>query len=158
MNNYKLGGIAFAVAATLIMSVIILLNVFFPSTLHQFNQQREAGKNIIDQTQTAENAINNYEWFKTQKQKIDSMERKIENQQTQIKDFKDTYGENSSEWSRSTQQQYNRMTDRLLGYRNQYESLVAEYNARSNMQNRNVFKDKLPYEMENKFATGDIIP
>lgn len=137
---------------------VFVLNTFFPSTLYQLGQQKQSGKNIIDQTQTAENAIDNYEWFKTQKQKIDSMQRKIENQRTQIKTFKDTYGNDSAEWSRTTKQQYNRITNRLLGYQNQYESLVAEYNARSNMQNRNVFKDKLPYEMEKKFWTGDVIP
>lgn len=154
MNKYKLAGGALLT----ILATLFILNTFFPSTLYQFNQQREAGKNIIDQTQTAENAIDNYEWFKTQKQKIDSMERQIENQRKQIKTFKQTYGDDPSNWSRSTRQQYNRMTDRLLGFQNQYESLVAEYNARSNMQNRNVFKDKLPYEMENKFKTGDIVP
>jgi len=154
MNKYKLiGG---GLAASLML--VLVLNTFFPSTLYQFGQQKQAGKNIIDQTQTAENAIDNYEWFKTQKQKIDAMETKIENQRRQVETFKETYGDNPNNWSRTTKQQHNRMTNRLLGYRNQYESLVAEYNARSNMQNRNVFKDKLPYEMEKKFWTGDIVP
>jgi len=154
MNKYKLAG------GTIIGLLLLLtvLNTFFPSTLYQFNQQREAGKNIIDQTQTAENAINNYEWFKTQEQKIDAMKVKIENQRTQIRNFKETYGEDPTQWSRTTKQQHSRMTNRLLGYKNQYQSLVAEYNARSSMQTRNVFKDKLPYEMEQKFWTGDIIP
>ena len=39
-----------------------------------------------------------------------------------------------------------------------YQKLVADYEARSSMQNREVFKDKLPYEFEDKFWTGDIVP
>lgn len=161
MTDTNVKKIAAIVGVTLIGVALIgvmILNAFFPSTLYQFGQQKQAGKNIIDQTQTAENAINNYEWFKTQKQKIDSMREKIENQRQQIKTFKQTYGDDPSKWDRTTKEQYNRMTNRLLGYQNQHENLVADYNARSNMQNRNVFKDKLPYEMEKKFFTGDIVP
>lgn len=122
----------------------------------QYGDQQQGADNIRDRVTDGEYAQREYEWFKTQEQKIKSQQRQIENQRTQISDFKEI--NNMSDLSYTEQRQYNRMTDRLLGYRNQYESLVADYNARMNMETRSLYNDSLPLEMEDKFWTGDLIP
>lgn len=124
--------------------------------LNQYGLQVGAANELTRETSTADYAQRQYEWFTQQRQDIEAMQRKIENQRTQIKDFKET--RNISDLSYSEQQQYNRMTNRLLGYRNQYETYVADYNARMNQSYRAQYNNSLPLEMEDKFWTGDLIP
>jgi len=144
-----------AIGSAAIITFIAVSWIFGP-TINQYFLQRQAANDMNQKIQDAEYAIDNYEWFKQQKQDIESMRNKIENQRVQIRNFKDRH--NMSDLNRYESTQYNRMTTRLLGYKNQHENLVADYNARSNMQTRNVFKGKLPYEMEKKFWTGDLVP
>lgn len=134
----------------------IVANAYAPVIQQYFNQQR-AAEDITDRVTDGDYAQQQYEWFKTQKQKIEAMQNKIENQRQSIKTFKQTYGKPST-WTRDVRQDYSRKTTRLLGYKNQYQNLVAEYNAKMNMETRNLYKDKLPLEMEKKFWTGDLIP
>lgn len=155
MNNTK-KLLAISTGILLLLGTLVA-NAYSPVIQQYFDQQQSASQ-IRDTVTDNEYAVENYEWFKTQEQKIQAMRNKIENQRTQIRDFKETHGEDSSEWSRTNQQQYNRMTNRLLGYRNQHENLVADYNARMNMETRNLYNDSLPLEMEDKFWTGDLIP
>jgi len=146
------GGIlllAIGIAAT------VAVNAYSP-VIQQYFDQQKAASNIRDEVTDSNYAVQNYEWFKTQQQKINSMQNQIENQRRQLKDYKDTH--NISDLSYTQERQYNRMTNRLLGYQNQYENLVADYNARMNMETRNLYNDSLPLEMEKKFWTGDLIP
>lgn len=143
-----LGIIALAIAGIALWS--------YAPTINQFFLQRQAAQDINQKVHDADNAINNYEWFKTQKQKIDQKKRQIQNVQDEIQRFENTYGEDPSEWSRTAQQRYSRLNSRLTGQQQMYEKLVADYNARTSMENRNLFNDSLPYEMEQKFWTGDL--
>lgn len=122
----------------------------------QYYDQQQGAQEIREQVTDGQNAINQYEWYERQRQKIDAMQNKIENQRRQISDFKKR--NNMSDLSYTQQNNYDRMTTRLLGYRNQHENLVAEYNAQMNMETRNLYNDSLPLEMEKKFWTGDLIP
>lgn len=133
----------------------IVFNAFAP-VLQQYGLQQQAADRITKKTSSAEYAMQQYEWFKQQRQDIDAMKRKIQNQRRQIKDFKETH--DMQDLSYTQQRQYNRMTNRLLGYRNQYESYVADYNARMNQKYRAQYNNSLPLEMEKKFWTGDLIP
>lgn len=114
-----------------------------------FFKQVDTAHDIIDQTYTAQNAIHNYEWFKIQYEKISAAEIQIDNTYITIDDFKDTYG-NASTWDFTTKQEYNRLRTTLLGQQNHYASLVADYNANSKMANKNIFKDKLPFNVDKK--------
>ena len=111
--------------------------------------QIDSASKIIDKTYDAENAIYNYEWFKTQYEKILAAEIQINNTAKQVSEFKEMYGD-PKEWEWSTQEEYSRLSVTLLGQKNQYELLVAEYNARSQMANRNIFQDKLPFNVDKK--------
>jgi hypothetical protein len=105
--------------------------------------QVDSAVDIVDKTYTADNAIYNYEWFKTQYEKIQANRNQIQNANNSLIEFKQTYG-NTSSWDYETKQEYNRLNTIKLGLQNQDENLVAEYNARSKMANREIFKDKLP--------------
>ena len=107
-------------------------------------KQIDSAGQIIDKTYDAENAIYNYEWFKSQYEDIQATERIIANTKAQMDSYKELYG-NASSWDWQTKQDYNSLQSKFLGQQNYYEDLVAKYNARSKMANRAVFKDELPF-------------
>lgn len=114
-----------------------------------FFKQVDTAHDIIDKTYTAENAIYNYEWFKTAYEKIQAQEKMIDNTILSIDDFKMMYGD-PKDWDYIDKEEYARLKTVLLGQKNFYEGLVADYNARSSMDNRDIFKDKLPFDVDKK--------
>lgn len=116
-----------------------------------FTEQREAGAETVEQTYNAENAIQEYEWFREQYQDIEAQRSQIENTQDELKRFYDIHGKDPDEWSRIAAEDHSRIQQRLTGNQNQLESMVAEYNARSNSANRALFKCNLPYQVDDQF-------
>ena len=133
---------------TIMIIVIVMLSIlcYFWLAPKIFFKQVDTAHDIIDKIYTADNAIYNYEWFKTQYEKIQATEKQIDNTQMQKDEFKELYG-NVSNWDFTTKQEYNRLQTTLLGQKNHYESIVADYNARAKMANRNIFNDKLPFDI-----------
>jgi len=142
-----------AQAGWLILIIVVLLGggLLFKFWLGPkiFITQVDTAHDIVEKTYTADNAINNYEWFKTQHEKIIATEKQIDNTQDELTDYKEMYGD-PNEWEWNQQEAYAQMRTTFLGQKNHYEDLVAEYNARSEMQTRSVFKDKLPYNIDKK--------
>ena len=139
---------AILVAGFLLLNVISAVWMpFLP-----WMEEREAGEETIEQTMDAENAIENYEWFRTQYREIEAQRNQVENSYDELDRFYDTYGEDPDEWSRTAKEQHSGIQKRITGNQNQLENLVADYNARSDMANREVFKCSLPYMVDNRFA------
>ena len=150
-----------------LLTIIAIAAVFIGGTLlwnaiqpiiSQYGQQQQAADQITDRVTDADYAVRNYEWFIDQREKIKAMERQINNTRDAMQRVKDTYGNDTTDWSRQTRNQYNRELTELQGYQNQHENLVAEYNAHMNSSVRNLYNNSLPLEMEDKFWTGDLVP
>lgn len=141
--------IALIIAAVLFVAMItggwMLKAALLP--VKTVTTQIDSAGDIIDKTYDAENAIYNYEWFKSQYQDIEATERIIGNTKTEMDAYKEMYGD-ASDWDWQTKQDYNSLQGKYLGQQNYYEDLVAGYNARSEMANRNIFKDKLPLHVD----------
>ena len=139
-----------ALILIIILAIIVLgygiKYIFFPVRI--ITNQIDSAGDIIDKTYTAENAIYNYEWFKTQYEKIEANRKQVQNVIDSIAEFKQTYGNEATSWDYETKQEYNRLNIIKVGLQNQDETLVAEYNARSKMANRAIFKDKLPLNVD----------
>ena len=144
----KKGQIGWIILVAVCLIVVSLVMTYWLAP-HVFFEQVESSHEIIDKTYDADNAIQNYEWFKLQYEKIQAAERKIDNTYMQKDEYKETYGD-AKDWDWQTRQEYDRISATLLGQRNHYEDLVAEYNAKSKMANRNIFIDKLPYNVDKK--------
>lgn len=99
------------------------------------------GEGIIDQTLTADNAIYNYEWFKQQYEDIDASKKKLANAQDSYSAFKASLPASRTKWSFEDKQEDARLNSVVLGLQNYLEQLVADYNARAKMANRNIFQD-----------------
>lgn len=143
--------IGVVIAFLLIVSLISY--VFMPFL--PWLEQRDAGEEVIEDTNDADRAVQEYEWFRQQYQDIEAQRAQIENSYDELDRFYDTYGEDPDEWDRTTKERHNRIQQRITGNQNMLEQMVADYNARSSMDNRALFKCNLPYQVDDKmYITG----
>ena len=148
MNKKAQGGLAAIIIILLIVATIGSVAIGYLVKAGMINlgvkqkmAEIDSADKIIDKTYDADNAIYNYEWFKTQHEKIIAAEKQIENTKFEMDSMKEMYGE-PKDWDFQTKQSYQILQAQFLGQKNQYENLVADYNARSKMANRNIFQDK----------------
>lgn len=99
---------------------------------------QQAGR-IVTKTLDADNVINNYEWFKRQRQDVLAIDAKLSAAQDTQKSFETSAGVRDN-WKFDDRTEWNRLNSIVLGLRGQRASMVAEYNARSAMANRSIFK------------------
>lgn len=137
--------VACVISTLLIVGTYAVKAIFLP--VKTVTNQIDSASDIIDKTYAADNAIYNYEWFKTQYEKIQANRDQIMIAKGSLDEFKATYGDVST-WDFSTKQEYSRLLAIKQGLQSQDKNLVAEYNARSKMANREIFKDKLPFYVD----------
>jgi len=94
---------------------------------------------IQEKTLNADNAIYNDEWFKQKYEDIQAAKKQIDNTTAQVTEFKAS----SKTMDMFDKQELSRLNSVVLGLQNHYETLVADYNARSKMANRNIFANGL---------------
>ena len=139
-----------AIVAVMLVVVLVAGGWALKSGMLPFltvTSQIDSAGDVIEKTYDADNAIYNYEWFKQRYEDIQATETKISNTKANMRDYRDLYG-NASEWDWQTKQGYNSLNTVYLGQQNYYEEIVADYNARSKMANREIFKDKLPLHVD----------
>lgn len=98
-----------------------------------------AATGVAERTMNPDNVIANYEWFKRQVQDVRAMDEKIGVASVTLEAFEKSAGPRDA-WKFDDRQEWGRLNSVLLGLRNQRASMVAEYNARSQMANRTLFK------------------
>jgi len=94
---------------------------------------------IVQKTFDADNVLYNYEWFKQQNADIIAIGTKSANAQAALESFEASAGPRSS-WTFEDKQRDMQLASIAFGLKNQRASMVAEYNARSSMANRSIFK------------------
>lgn len=117
-----------------------------------WGEQREAGEEVVEDQMDAEQAIQEYRWFRQQYHDIQAQRNQINNSYEEHEQFHETYGDDPNEWSRTAENRHGRIHTRMTGYQNQLEDMVADYNARSDDATRSVFKCHLPYKVDERFA------
>jgi hypothetical protein len=138
------GSVAFAVL--LIASSMALKTILLP--VHAVDRGLDTAHGIIDKTLTADNAIYNYEWFKQQKEDIIAVSNKIRIAEHAEVDFAMTAGSHDK-WTFEDKNEDARLRAIVQGLESQLEDMQAQYNARAQMANRNIFDDgKIPAFIE----------
>jgi hypothetical protein len=102
------------------------------------NPLRQAGR-VVNKTIDADNVIYNYEWFKQRHEDIEAIDAKIVDSDAMVATFKEEAGARA-DWHREDREEYARLSAVTLGLKQQRADLAAEYNARSRMANRAIFK------------------
>jgi len=110
-----------------------------------------SAKGVMDRTLDPDNIIYNYEWFHSKNQAYISYKAQKTELKQQLSGFKDLAGANSREWSRAEREAYTQINNQLMGVAQHVRDIAAEYNARTGMANREIFKsgdlpDSLPIE------------
>jgi len=141
MSTIKI--VAIIIAAILGLWLIGMAVGIVSLPFHSASKQLETATGIVDKTYTADNAIYNYEWFASQKQKIDAAQKNSELTKAQLIDFKAVHG-NASAWDYATNMNYQTLYTTYTGQVQYTNNLIGDYNARASMANRNIFNDKLP--------------
>lgn len=127
------------VGLTLLASAMNLITIPFL----KFNKQVQMNRDIVSQTYTAENAIYNYHWFKENAELIKATEVQIKNATDSQNSFRESAGSRSG-WTFEDKTEDARLGSIVLGLKNHYQELVAEYNARAKEADRNIFSQDLP--------------
>lgn len=118
------------------------LNLFTIPWL-KFNKQVQMNRDIVTKTYNADNALYNYHWFQERAQSIKATEAQIQNATDAKLAFELSAG-TRKDWTFEDKTEDSRLGAVVLGLKNQYQSIVAEYNARASEADRAIFKDELP--------------
>lgn len=114
--------------------VVLLITISFVFLNPLFQSAR-----IINKTIDADNVIHNYEWFKMRHESIIAIEKKITDAKAAVDAFSKAAGERKN-WDREDKIEFSRLQLIHLGLTQQRADMAAEYNAKSRMVNRNIFK------------------
>lgn len=109
----------------------------------KFGSQVQMNRDIVTKTYNADNALYNYHWFQERQQSIKAVEVQIENAKKTQEEFRSSAGVRSS-WTFEDKTEDARLGSVVLGLKNHYQEIVAEYNARANEADRNIFSQDLP--------------
>ncbi len=109
----------------------------------KFDRQVQMNRDIVAKTYNADNALYNYRWFKDRAESIKATEVQIENAMTAHANFKTSAGPRK-DWTFEDKTEDSRLGSVVLGLKNHYQEIVAEYNSRAKQVDRNIFIDDLP--------------
>lgn len=132
--------IAILILFSLIFASFVIKIIFFP--INTAEKILETAYDAQDETLNAENAIYNYEYFKNQKESIDATKQKLMIARDSVERFKEEAGERST-WTFEDKNEYSRLNAVSQGIESQLKDMIADYNAKSSMANRAIFKDSI---------------
>lgn len=103
---------------------------------------------VIEKTMDADNVIQNYEWFKQTADDYTATLTKIDNAEAALKNFEES-ARPRDKWTFEDKNEWARLNTNITGLKSFANDLVAQYNARSKMLNRKLFKGTdVPYRLE----------
>lgn len=147
-NNMKynqgfIGWVLLGIAGIVLLGVVgTALNLITIPWL-KFNSQVQMNRDIVTKTYNADNALYNYRWFKDRHESIKATEIQIENAISTQDSFRASAGVRSA-WTFEDKIEDSRLGAVILGLKNHYQEIVAEYNSRAKQADRNIFIDDLP--------------
>ena len=98
---------------------------------------------IATKTFNADNVVYNYEYFKLQYESIKAMKTKIHIAEKDVLEMKAIP---RTELTFEDKTEYSRLKSISTGLKYQLEDMVADYNAKSKMINRSIFKEGVPQQ------------
>lgn len=137
-----IGGNSMSISKTVLIIIIITLLLIFGQCIKLVLDQVFG---VAEKTLDPDNIVYNYEWFKMQYNDYLSLKSKIQIQEIEQNNYKQTY---QNSWDEDAKKEYQRLSTIQTGLKYQLQDVIQEYNQKSSMINRNIFKDsELPYEL-----------
>lgn len=94
---------------------------------------------IVNRVSNPDNVLANYEWFKRQVQDVKAMDVRLAASRQALERFETSAGPRTA-WTFEDKQEHARLSSIVLGLEGQRASMVGEYNARTQMANRDLFR------------------
>jgi hypothetical protein len=138
--------------ALIIFAGIGLKAILFP--VNTVFQSMDTSYEVTDKTMTGENAIANYEWFKDQEAYIRQCLKNEEIAKEELDLFVSTLPENRDKWDRQDKDEEASLRNSYYALQKLTNKAMEDYNAKSSMANRAIFKDNLPSNITRAFYTG----
>jgi len=108
----------------------------------------QTATDIMEKTLDADNVIYNYEWFKQTYEDVGALDLQIKTAQESQDSYVKICGDKAT-WGFAEKTEVARLNGVVLGLKNQRSAVVAEYNAKSKMANRSIFKSgDLPEQLQ----------
>jgi len=153
MNSKTKGrpwGLILGVGLLLLVVIGIIMWIWFP---HVFiGEERDAGRDIVEQTYDSGNALETYEEFRRLYNEIEAQRQEVQNFYAEEEQFHETYGNDPNDWSRQAESRHGDIHTRIAGAQNQLEQLVAEYNTMTDNAHEAVFQCHLPWKVDERFG------
>jgi hypothetical protein len=93
---------------------------------------------VAERTLAPDNVIYNYEWFKRQYNEVQAIDVQLAAAEEAKANFEQSAGSREN-WKMDDRTEWNRLNSVVLGLRGNRARMVADYNARASMVNRNIF-------------------
>lgn len=133
--------IVIAIILAVILGSFLIKVLFFP--IHTAQQELNTAYDAVSKTINADNAIYNYEWFKQTFEDIQAVERQLDNAIKSKVDFMQSLSNNRTDMTFEDKQEESRLRSVVDGLYNHKQDLIANYNARAKMANRNIFENSI---------------
>lgn len=139
------------ILVVIVISIVVKF-VFFP--IHVIDKSLQTSYDVTSKTMNAENAIYNYEWFKSQEAYIRECLKNEEIAHEEWSNFLSMLPEDRSTWDRDDKQEEGSLRGSYYALQKLTNKAIEDYNAKSSMVNRSVFKDNLPVNIVRSVKTG----
>lgn len=113
---------------------------------------------INNRVMNGDNAIYNYEWFKQQEADIERLYLQEKNHIEAFDRFMKGLPENKADWSYFDKEEYGRLSATVTAQKDMLNRAIQNYNAKSSMVTKNIFKDNLPSNLSRSwFAQKNLL-
>lgn len=151
MKRYQIILIIIGIALLIPLGVGLKILLFPVNTLEQ---SIDTAYGVADKTLDAENAIYNYEWFIEQEAHIRTCLTNEEISKEEWDLFKSELPEDRTTWDRDDKQEESSLRNSYYALEKLTNLAMEQYNAKSEMVNRNIFKDNLPSNITRAWYAG----
>lgn len=151
MKKYQVVLIIIGVLLLIPLSIGLKILLFPVNTLEQ---SIGTAYGVVDKILDADNAIYNYEWFKEQEAHIRTCLANEDSAKEEWELFKSELPEDRTKWDRDDKQEESSLRNSYYALEKLTNLAVEQYNAKSEMVNRNIFKDNLPSNISRAYYAG----
>jgi hypothetical protein len=149
MRNYMIAILLFLCFIFAGVGVKVML---FP--VNTLSKSVDTAYEVVDQTMDGDNAIYNYEWFKEQEAFIRECLTNEEIAKEEYDMYLEMLPKDREKWAREDRQEESSLRNSYYALQKLTNKAMEDYNAKSSMANRSIFKDNLPSNIARAWYAG----
>jgi hypothetical protein len=144
------------IGAGILIGLIILGFLFrivlFP--VNTISKSVDTAYGVVDKVMDADNALYNYEWFKDQEALIRQCLKNEIIAKEEWENFKKELPEDREKWAKEDKTEEGSLRNSYYALQKLTNKVMEDYNSKSSMVNRAIFKDNLPSNITRAIYAG----